>query len=168
MAATTNNSGNYSLIVTNSDGSVTSSIAVLNVGFCACVFCTARQPDKLVRQQRRLQRDGQRLDATCLSMAQKRDQPCQRHRHLRRNQQCPNPHRRHDQQQRQLQFVRDEQLWRDHQQRGRVDRRAAADDRQFHAHRPARSSVAATTSRSLSPRPARRRWAFSGAWMVRP
>jgi len=33
MAATTNNSGNYSLIVTNSYGSVTSSIAVLNVGF---------------------------------------------------------------------------------------------------------------------------------------
>ncbi len=32
-AATTNNSGNYSLIVTNSYGSVTSSVAVLNVGF---------------------------------------------------------------------------------------------------------------------------------------
>jgi kumamolisin len=32
-AATTNNSGNYSLIVTNSCGSVTSSVAVLNVGF---------------------------------------------------------------------------------------------------------------------------------------
>ncbi|MGA2243141.1 MAG: protease pro-enzyme activation domain-containing protein [Verrucomicrobiota bacterium] len=32
-AATTNNSGNYSLIVTNSYGSVTSSVAVLSVGF---------------------------------------------------------------------------------------------------------------------------------------
>ena len=32
-AATTNNSGNYSLIVTNSYGSVTSRVAVLNVGF---------------------------------------------------------------------------------------------------------------------------------------
>ncbi len=32
-SATTNNSGNYSLIVTNSYGSVTSSVAVLNVGF---------------------------------------------------------------------------------------------------------------------------------------
>ena len=31
--AATNNAGNYSLVVTNADGSVTSSIAVLNVGF---------------------------------------------------------------------------------------------------------------------------------------
>ena len=81
--------------------------------FCARVFCAAHQPDRFVRQQRRFQRDGQRLDAARLSMAKKRHQPCQRHRHLRRNQQCPHAHRRHDQQQRQLQFVRDEQLWRD-------------------------------------------------------
>ena len=32
-AATTNNSGSYSLVVTNGSGAVTSSVAVLNVGF---------------------------------------------------------------------------------------------------------------------------------------
>jgi hypothetical protein len=44
-AATTNNAGNYSLVVTNSFGSVTSSVAVLTVGF-APVFST--QPANLV------------------------------------------------------------------------------------------------------------------------
>ena len=44
-AATTNNAGNYSLVVTNSFGSVTSSVAVLAVGF-APVFST--QPTNLV------------------------------------------------------------------------------------------------------------------------
>jgi subtilase family serine protease len=44
-AATTNNSGNYSLIVTNSYGSVTSSVAVLSVGFAPAI---TSQPANLI------------------------------------------------------------------------------------------------------------------------
>ena len=42
-AATTNNAGNYSLVVTNSYGSVTSSVAVLTVGFAPVVLHPAHQ-----------------------------------------------------------------------------------------------------------------------------
>jgi subtilase family serine protease len=45
-AATTNNSGNYRLIVANSYGSVTSSVAVLNVGFAPAF--TAQPPSQTV------------------------------------------------------------------------------------------------------------------------
>ena len=56
---TTNNAGSYQLVVTNITGSVTSGVAVLNVGFIARRFPPADQPDLFVRQQRRFQRHGQ-------------------------------------------------------------------------------------------------------------
>jgi subtilase family serine protease len=43
-AATTNNSGNYSLVVTNAYGSITSSVAILNVGFTPAI---STQPTNL-------------------------------------------------------------------------------------------------------------------------
>ena len=69
-------------------------------------FRAACQFDHFVRQQRIIQRDGGRLGSARLSMAQKRNEPCQRRGNFRRDQQRSHAQCRHDEQQRQLQCVR--------------------------------------------------------------
>ena len=105
---------------------------------CARNFRPARRPDSFIRQQRPLQHDDRRFDAAHLSLAQKRDEPRQRHRHFRRDEQCALAHRRHDQQQWKLQPARHQYFWREHQQRGRLGRCAPAGHHQFLAHQPHR------------------------------
>ena len=89
----------------------------LRAGF----FRAARQPGYFSRKPGGVRRDGRRLGAAGLSMEEERNQPRERSRRFRRHEQRPDPCRRHHQQQRQLQFERDEWLRRGHQQRRHAD-----------------------------------------------